>query len=88
MQWNMQVDSITYNQKVKLYFTLPEISATKIVTWKWHVDESAKGRYSVILGRDILTALGLNIEFSVNVIKADDGTLKDSTALMVDMGTY
>ena len=88
MQWHTQAVSIITNIKVKIYFTLFEISATKIVTWKWHVDESAKGRYSVILGRDILTALGLNIEFSVNVIKADDGTLKDSTALMVDMGTY
>ena len=33
MQWNMQAVNITNNIKVKIDFTLPELSATKIVTW-------------------------------------------------------
>ena len=51
MQFHTQVGSITKNLKVNIDFTLPELSATKTVTWNFHVDDSAKGRYNIILGR-------------------------------------
>ena len=60
----------------------------KIVMWNCHIDDSAKGRYYMILGRDLLTALGLNIKFSYRVIKSDGGTFKGLTAPMVDLGMY
>ena len=53
MQWHMQAVNITTNPKVKVYFTLTARSATNAVAWKYHVDESTKGRYDMILGRDI-----------------------------------
>ena len=40
MQWHTQAGSITTNLKVKIDFTFPEISATKIVTWNCHADAS------------------------------------------------
>ena len=43
MKIHTQAGSITTNLKVKIYFILPELSATKIITWNCHVDESAKG---------------------------------------------
>ena len=52
------------------------------------MDESAKGRYDMILGRDILTELGLNLKFSNRVIKAYDRTFKGYTTSMVDLGMY
>ena len=58
------------------------------MTCKCHVDDSAKGRYDMILGWDILTELLLNLKFSEHVIEADDGTFKGSTTHMVDLGTY
>ena len=42
----------------------------------------------MILGRDILTELGLNLKFSEHVIEADDGPFNGSTMPMVDLGTY
>ena len=42
MQWNTQAGKITTNIKVKIGFNLPELSATKIVTWNLHVDDSSK----------------------------------------------
>ena len=42
----------------------------------------------MILGRDILTELGLNPKLSEHVIEADDGTFKGSTTPMVDLGKY
>ena len=72
MQWHTQDVNITTNLKVKLYFTLPAFSDTNVVTCKCHVDDSAKGGYGIILRRYILIELGLNLEFSEHVIKADD----------------
>ena len=74
--------------KVRTYFTLPELSATKTVMWKCHVDEYAKGRYYMILCRDLLTSLVLNLQFSEQITEADDGTLKELSAPMVDLGAH
>ena len=53
MQWHIQAGGITANLKVKIYFTLPELSLTKTMTWIFHVDDSSKGIYDMILGRDL-----------------------------------
>ena len=55
MQWHTQARNITTNLNVKVYLTLTELSATNVVTWNCHVDDSTNGRYNIILGRDILT---------------------------------
>ena len=88
MQWHTQDRNITTNLKVKVYFALPALIAINVMTWKCHVDDSGKGRYNIILGRDILTELVLNIKLSEHVIEADDRPLKGSTAPMVNLGTY
>ena len=84
----MQSGSSTANIKVKMYFTLPELRVTKHLTWNCHVDDSAKGIHDIILGRYILTALGLNIKLSYHVIEADYEPFKSSTVPMVDLGMY
>ena len=55
---------------------LPEFVATKIVTWKFHVARSTNSRYDMILGRDLFTALGLDLKFSENIILGGDETFK------------
>ena len=62
MQWYTQAGNITTNINVKVYFTLPALSATNIMTWKFPVDDSYKGRYNMILGKNILTEIGLNLK--------------------------
>ena len=59
-----QSGKLTTSKKVNIDFWLPEFSATKIVMLKFHVDESTNGRYDMILGRDLLTALVLYMNFS------------------------
>ena len=88
VQWHTQAGSITANLKVKIYFTLPELSATKVVTWNHHVDDSTNGIYDMILGRDIWTDLVLSLGLSKHVIEVDKGPFKGSTATMVNMGMY
>ena len=55
MQWKTQTGNITINHKVDVELILPALIVTNVVTWKCHVDESAKGRYDMILGRNLLT---------------------------------
>ena len=88
MKWHTQVGIITTNPNIKIVFTLPEIIPTKIGTWNCQVDYYAKGRYDMTLVRYLLTYLGLNLKRSDQVIEADYGILKGSTAPMVDMGTH
>ena len=75
IQCHKQAGNITTNIKVKIYFTLPALSATNFVTWRWHVDDSAKVRYDMILGWDQLPELGLNLKFYEHVIEVDDELL-------------
>ena len=88
VQWYTQADNITTNRKVKVCSALPALSATDVLTWKCHVDDSAKGRYNMILGRDLLTELLLNLKLSARVIEAYDGPFKGSTTPMVYLITY
>ena len=88
MQWHTQAKNITTTYKVKVDFTLTALSKNNVVTWKPHVDDSAKGRYDMILGKYLLTELGLNLKLSDHVIKADDGPFKGSTTPTFDLGTY
>ena len=88
MKCHIQECSITNNLKVEIDFTLPELSATNVVTWNCHVDDFAKGRYDMILYRDILTTLVLNIKFSDHVIESYYGHFKGYTAPMFDLGAY
>ena len=87
-QWQTKACIITTNLNVKINFTLPELRATKTMMWNFHVDDSAKGIYNMILCRDLLTSLGLNLKLSDHFIEADNETLKGSTAPIVDMVTY
>ena len=88
MQWKTQYGNITTNVKVNIYITLPALPATNVVAWKCHVDDSTKGRYEMILSRDLLTKLVLNLKFSEHVMEEDDSPFTGSTAPMVDLGTY
>ena len=52
-QWKTKAGNITTNFKVEIDFNLPVISATDVMAWKCHVDDSDNSRYDMILGRDI-----------------------------------
>ena len=68
IQWHMQTYNINTNLKVQIGFTLPEISAATVETRGFHVYESDKGRYDIILDRYLSIVLVSNIYLFDHVI--------------------
>ena len=62
--WETQAGKFMTSKKVNIDFCLPEFSATIFLSWNCHVDSSTTGRYNMILGSDLLTAMRLDIRFS------------------------
>ena len=60
----------------------------KILRWKFHVDESTTGRYDMILGRDLLTALVLHIKFAENVMHVVEVPYKACSSPMFEVNNY
>ena len=71
--WQIQDGNFTTSKKLDVDLFLLEFITTKIVKWKFHVDESSEGGYDIILGRDLLAALVLGIKFYDNVIISNNG---------------
>ena len=69
-------------------FCLPEFSATKILSWKCPVDNKINRSYDMILGRDLITALGLDLKFSENIIIGGEGPYEGCLGPMVDLSNY
>ena len=53
--------------------------------WKYHVDNSTKGRYDMILGRYLLVALVLNLKFYDHIIVGGKEPDEGCSAPMVEV---
>ena len=62
MQRKTQAGNIATNFKVQVDFISPKLSMTNFVTFKCHVYDSTRGGYYMILGRYLLTELGLDLK--------------------------
>ena len=58
------------------------------MTWVFNVYVSTEGQYDIVLGRDLLTALGFYLKSSEKVISGVDGPYESCTDPMVDTCTY
>ena len=56
--------------------------------WKFHTDESINSGYDMILVRDLLTELGLDIKFSDNVIVGGEGPYEGCSPPIVYLSNY
>ena len=68
------------NSMVKVELYLPVFSTTKIVTCKCLVDDSTSGRYNMIIGRDILTKLGIYLNI-YGPVGSNHGSLQNTLLL-------
>ncbi len=56
--------------KCKGQYTLPELHDNRLIEWKLHVTKSL-GAYDMIIGRDILQDLGIDLQFSMMKVSWD-----------------
>ena len=65
----------TTHHKQLLEFKLPKFSTNKVVEWACHIDkttDNAKSQYNMIKGTDLMSTMGLDIQFSNKLICWED----------------
>ena len=66
INWVTKGGKFSTNRKCEVNFSLPAFNTKKEITWNCYVDESdnANNNYDMIIGRDILHELGIDLLFS------------------------
>ena len=84
--WTTPGGNMTTDRKVKAQFTMPELNDKNVIQWDMHVTKTM-GAYDMIIGRDLLEFLGIDVRFSNLTIewgtssipfKDHDASVKDS----------
>jgi hypothetical protein len=72
--WNTKAGSFNTNSKCKISFVLPEFHENRDISANVYVDNSPSEdcKYDMIIGRDILSALGIDLVFSEGVMLWDN----------------
>jgi hypothetical protein len=72
--WNTPAGTFGTKGTVKTQFILPELQDSRMIEWDVHVAKDL-GTYDMIIGRDILEDLGIDIKFSTKTIDWDDASM-------------
>jgi hypothetical protein len=78
VQWSTMGGQFCTRRTASIKLKLPEFSTSKTITWTAHVDETTKpesAMFDLIIGIDLMEALGIDISFKENKITWDDVTI-------------
>jgi hypothetical protein len=65
----------TKDKTKKVEFSLPELHANRTIKKSFHIVDLKLNRYDMIIGRDLITSLGLDVKGSDQSIKWDDAAI-------------
>ena len=65
--WTTPAGPMTTTSTVKGLFTIPELQEKQLIEWPLHVVDDM-GAYDMIIGRDVMSFLGIDILFSEKVV--------------------
>jgi Reverse transcriptase (RNA-dependent DNA polymerase)/RNase H-like domain found in reverse transcriptase len=86
--WSTKAGSFTTTHKCLARFTFPDLDQGKDIEWTVHVDPSSHklSQYDMIIGRDLMEELGIDILFSEGVIRWNNSTIpmRDPAMLLDD----
>ena len=81
-KWSTMGGTFTTKRKALLEFKLPKFSTNKTVEWVCHVDETTavtKAQYDMIIGTDLMSSLGIDIQFGSKIICWEDVSIPMKT---------
>ena len=58
--------------KAVMEFSLPDMNDSKVITWSCYLDDTDKIGYDAVIGQDLMTKLGISINFKEKIIQWDD----------------
>ncbi len=81
-KWTTMAGKFTTSTTVRSYFSMPELHDNKVIEWDFHVIKDM-GAYDMIIGRDLMRALGINLNFKEDEIEWETSTIpfKDTDCL-------
>ena len=81
--WTTPGGALQTTKQCKGNFTIPELHDNRLIEWNLHVTKDL-GAYDMIIGRDLLRDLGIDIKFSNETVTWDehDMPFKDSDSTM------
>ena len=73
-QWNTAGGMATTTEKATIQFNLPEFYAKTIIQKEVHIFSTTRN-YDMIIGRDLMTELGINLDFFHQKVKWQDAEI-------------
>ena len=70
-EWVTPSDKVTSKLMCKLVFSLPEFSNSRLITHNFHVMDEVLPGYQMIIGRDLMKLLKLDIKYSSDTLEWD-----------------
>ena len=74
-QWSTTAGVLTTNTKTPTSFSFPELHANKLINQPLHVVDLNIDRYDMIIGRDLISSLGIDIHGADMTIHWDDAAI-------------
>ena len=74
VRWSTPAGEVVTTKTAKSQLTLPEIHPDRLIEWDFHVTPTL-GHYDMIIGRDMMEFLGIDIKFSDHTIVWDGRTI-------------
>ena len=85
-EWATKGGKFHTTTKCEIVFTLPAFHENRDITWTCYVDDSTEtlNQYDMIIGRDLITELGIDFLFSEGTMTWDHATthMLDSTIFL------
>jgi len=76
--WKTKAGTFSTTKKCKCKIMLPEFHKHRVIEWEMYVDESSSSlssSYDMIIGRDLMESIGLDLLFSENLMRWDNATV-------------
>jgi hypothetical protein len=76
-KWTTKAGEFSTHRMCEKTFTLPVLHKYREITWKCYLDESKpeKNSYDLIIGRDLMHEIGINICFSAPKVKWNNSSM-------------